>query len=121
MKKFVSHLVVDRYLIKNPTASSKDVMDAVGCAASTVHNARVRLGIPTTTKERQQFLLKDANKPVPQVAPPDAKKLAHLTDALGQHRNDIGKLQESLASAKVALILLYVALLTVAGFLVSRG
>ena len=119
MKKFVSHLVVDRYLIKNPTASSKAVMDAVGCAASTVHNARIRLGIPTTTKERQQFLLKDVTKP--QVVPSDAKKLAHITDALGQHRNDIGKLQESLSSARVALILLYVALLTVAGFLVSRG
>jgi hypothetical protein len=120
MKKFVSHLVVDRYLIKNPTASSKAVMEAVGCAASTVHNARVRLGIPTTTKQRQDFLLKDA-KTLPQVAPTNAKKLAHITDALGQHRNDIGKLQESLASARVALILLYVALLTVAGFLVSRG
>ena len=120
MKKFVSHLVVDRYLIKNPTASSKAVMEAVGCAASTVHNARVRLGIPTTTKQRQDFLLKDA-KTLPQVAPTDAKKLAHITDALGQHRNEIGKLQESLSSARVALILLYVALLTVAGFLVSRG
>jgi hypothetical protein len=121
MKKFVSHLVVDRYLIKNPTASSKAVMEAVGCASSTVHNARVRLGIPTTTKARQQFLVNDATKNDPQVSPTNAKKLAHITDALGQHRNDIGKLQESLASAKVALILLYVALLTVAGFLVSRG
>ena len=66
------------------------------------------------------FLLKDA-KTLPQVAPTDAKKLAHITDALGQHRNEIGKLQESLSSARVALILLYVALLTVAGFLVLRG
>jgi hypothetical protein len=121
MKKFVSHLVVDRYLIKNPTASSKAVMDAVGCAASTVHNARIRLGIPTTTKERQQFLLKDATKPAPQVAPSDSKKLAHITDALEQHRSDIGKLQESLASAKAALVFIYVAVLAIAGVLVFKG
>ena len=119
MKKFVSHLVVDRYLIKNPTASSKAVMEAVGCAASTVHNARIRLGIPTTTKERQQFLLKDVTKP--QVVPSDAKKLAHITDAVEQHRSDIGKLQESLASAKAALVFIYVAVLAIAGVLVFRG
>ncbi len=120
MKKFVSHLVVDRYLIKNPTASSKAVMEAVGCAASTVHNARVRLGIPTTTKQRQDFLLKDA-KNLPQVALTDAKKLAHITDALGQHRNDIGKLQESFALAKTAIYGLLVAVAAVIALLVFRG
>jgi ribosome recycling factor len=121
MKKFVSHLVVDRYLIKNPTASSKAVMDAVGCAASTVHNARIRLGIPTTTKERQQFLLKDATKPAPQVAPSDSKKFSAIADDLGQHWNEIRKLQENRLSDRVALMFLYVAVLAIAGVLVFKG
>lgn len=113
MTKYVKRLAADAYLKDHPKASVKTVVRAVGCSAATVYLARVRLGMPTSLINSKKVGRPPSSETI--------KKFSVIADDLGQHRNEITKLQKSLASAQAALILFCVALLTVVGFLVLRG
>jgi hypothetical protein len=114
MTKYVKRLAVDRYLIKNPAASLKTVVEAIGCAPSTVHYARIRLGIPTNMQRRKSSLLKSDVKTTEPVGIPYSKKFPVLN-------SEVETLKKNLALAKTAIYGLNLVVAAIIIVLVVRG
>jgi len=113
MTKYVKRLAADAYLKEHPKASVKTVVRAVGCSAATVYLARMRLGMPTRLTNS-----KKAGRPP---SSETIKKFSVISDDLGQHRNEITKLQKSVAMAKTTIYGLNLVVAAIIIVLVVRG
>lgn len=113
MTKYVKRLAADAYLKDHPKASVKTVVRAVGCSAATVYLARVRLGMPTSLINSKKVGRPPSSDTI--------KKFSVIADDLGNHLNEITKLQKSFALAKTAIYGLHVVVAALIAVLVFKG